>query len=250
LPEAAQVREIPGQGIEGVVDGAVIRVGSLSWISTASAPASDALRQLAATSDGLRAFVATETQALGMIQFADTMRTGLREFFDRLRRLGITRTLLLSGDHAGNVANVAREIGITEFRGDLLPQDKVSVVRELRDGGAQVAMIGDGTNDAPALATATVGIALAGHGGGITAEAADVVLLVDDVSRVADAIAASQHAMRIARQSITVGLGLSALGMLWAASGHLVPWAGALVQEGIDVAVIVNALRASRPSPG
>jgi len=156
----------------------------------------------------------------------------------------VKRTLLLSGDREKNVADLARSLGIAEARGDLLPDQKVQVVKELLAAGHRVLMTGDGTNDAPALSAATVGIALAAHGGGITAEAADIVLLADDVTRVADAIAIGRHAARIARQSIATGLGLSAVAMVIAAFGYIPPTVGALLQEAIDVAVILNALRA------
>jgi P-type E1-E2 ATPase len=174
------------------------------------------------------------------------VRPGLPAFFGELQRLGITRTLLLSGDSTAHTRAIASMVGLSDARGELMPEDKVRIVRKLVDDGEHVVMIGDGTNDAPALSAAHIGIALAGHGGGITAEAADIVMLGDDVSRVADVIRISRRTLRIARQSIRVGLGLSAAAMLVAASGYLPPIAGALLQEAIDVAVIMNALRASR----
>ena len=116
----------------------------------------------------------------------------------------------------------------------------------LIDAGEAVIMLGDGTNDAPALGTATVGVALASHGRGIATEAADVILLADDPSRLLDAIQISRRTMRIARQSIWFGLAISAIGMVFAAGGAIAPIAGAAVQEVVDLAVILNALRASR----
>ncbi|MES3032453.1 MAG: heavy metal translocating P-type ATPase [Gemmatimonadota bacterium] len=247
LPMASEVREVAGRGIIGQVDALTVRVGSLTWLrEELPAQASAALDALDVRGDGLRAYVAIGDAPAATIEFADSLRDGLPQFFRDLRALGVTRTVMLSGDHTSNVATVAQELGITDARGDLLPEDKVRIVRELQADGARVAMIGDGTNDAPALSTAEVGIALAGHGGGITAEAADVVLLVDEITRVADAVRASRDTMRIARQSIGVGLGLSAVGMLFAAGGFLTPTMGALGQEVIDVAVILNALRAAR----
>jgi P-type E1-E2 ATPase len=163
-----------------------------------------------------------------------------------LQALGLQKILLLSGDRMENAAEVAREVGIGEVAGDLLPQDKVDRIAALISGGSRVLMVGDGTNDAPALSTAQVGMALAGHGGGIAAESADVVLLEDDLRGVPIAIVIGRDTMRIARQSLGVGLGLSALAMVAAALGYIPPTAGALLQEGVDVAVILNALRAVR----
>ncbi|MFP5354985.1 MAG: HAD family hydrolase, partial [Gemmatimonadota bacterium] len=147
---------------------------------------------------------------------------------------------------AENTRDAADRVGIAEAVGDLLPGDKVERVAELSRREGRVLMVGDGVNDAPALSRADVGIALAGHGGGITAEAADVVILIDDLSRVGEAVRIAQGTLRIAKQSILVGLGLSGVGMIVAALGYLPPVAGALAQEAIDVAVILNALRASK----
>jgi P-type E1-E2 ATPase len=211
--------------------------------------ADGAATSVPSTSDsvpGLRAHVAVDGRRAGAIEFADRVRPGLPAFFGELQRLGITHTLLLSGDSTAHTRAIASMVGLSDARGELMPEDKVRIVRKLVDDGEHVVMIGDGTNDAPALSAAHVGIALAGHGGGITAEAADIVMLGDDVSRVADVIRISRRTLRIARQSIRVGLGLSAAAMLVAASGYLPPIAGALLQEAIDVAVIMNALRASR----
>jgi P-type E1-E2 ATPase len=141
---------------------------------------------------------------------------------------------------------VAQEVGIHEARGDLLPEGKVSVVHQLVREGAHELMVGDGTNDAPALSAAQVGVALASHGGGISAEAADVVVLTDDLSRVADAVEIGHRTLNVARQSIWLGLGLSVAAMIGAAFGSIPPTVGALLQEVIDIASITNALRASR----
>jgi P-type E1-E2 ATPase len=186
---------------------------------------------------------------VGIVEYADQIRHGIPDLLQRLRKLGVTRALLLSGDQSANVHEVAKELGIREAAGDLLPEQKVNVITDFVKRGQHVAMIGDGTNDAPALSAATVGIALASHGGGITAEAADVVILVDDLSRVAEGIRISQRTMKIARQSIWFGLGLSAVAAGVASLGGIAPVQGAVLQEIIDVAVILNALRASSHAP-
>jgi P-type E1-E2 ATPase len=188
---------------------------------------------------------ATSDSELARIVFADELRPELAPMFRALESLGIAENHLLSGDKQANVAAIAQAVGIRSFEGDLTAEDKVSRVAALESSGKRVLMVGDGTNDAPSLSTATVGVALAGHGGGVVAEAADVVLLIDDPTRIPEAVAIGRRALMIARQSIGVGLGLSLVGMGFAAAGLLTPVAGAVIQEAIDVAVILNALRAS-----
>jgi heavy metal translocating P-type ATPase len=246
LPHAHEIVEHPGRGVSGRVEGRAVTVGSQALVRERHPAAAAALAALHARSSGLRAYVAADDQLLGAIAYADRAREGLASLFARLRGLGLDRLVLLSGDHLEHVRPVAEALGIDDARGDLLPQDKVDAVRALEREGRRVLMVGDGTNDAPALSAATVGVALAAHGGGISAEAAGVVLLADDLGRTGDAVEIGQRAVRIARQSIGAGLALSGAAMIVAALGYIPPTLGALLQEGIDVAVILNALRAAR----
>jgi len=246
LPPARDVVEVPGRGVAGTVDGHRVVVGARSFVIPQTMGGGATALAAEPADAGLRAYVAVDDTVAGIVEYADALRPGLREVFQDLTAMGVRRIILLSGDHAANARAVAQAADITEVQGDLLPEDKVAIVRDLVRAGEAVVMVGDGTNDAPALSAATVGVALAGHGGGITAEAADVVILIDDLSRVVDAMRISQRTMHIARQCIGVGLGLSAVAMIAAALGLIGPTPGALVQEGIDLAVILNALRASR----
>jgi heavy metal translocating P-type ATPase len=243
LPAPQNVVDAPGLGVRGTVEGRDVAVGASAWMSSLFPEQKAAI--VAARGAGMRGVVAVDGRVVGAIEYADQAREGLHGFFDQLRRLGMRRLVLLSGDHQANVDGIARACGIEDARGDLLPQQKVDAVKELMKTGHHVVMVGDGTNDAPALSAATAGIALAAHGGGIAAEAADAVILCDDITRVADAIRIGRRSVSIARQSIYVGLGLSGCAMVGAAFGAFSPTTGAMLQEAIDVAVILNALRAS-----
>ncbi len=242
-PAAGNVVDAPGMGVRGRVEERDVAVGAAAWLSTLFPSQQQAIAT--ARGAGLRGVVAVDGVIAGAIEYADHARDGLHGFFEQLRHLGLRHLVLLSGDHQANVAGIARAVGIDDARGDLLPQEKVEAVRELMREGRQVVMVGDGTNDAPALSAATAGIALAAHGGGIAAEAADAVILCDDITRVADAVRIGRRAVGIARQSIVVGLGLSGLAMVFATLGYFSPTTGAMIQEAIDVAVILNAVRAS-----
>ena len=246
LPKAEQVVEAAGRGVSGMVGGRRVTVGALTLLREWE-PEAAATFTAMVDGAGLRAYVSIDRAAAGTVTYADRLRHSAVPMTRGLTILGIPRTVLLSGDRTVNTKTAAAELGIVDAVGDLLPQDKVAFVARLAKHGSRVMMVGDGANDAPALSAATVGIAVAGHGGGISAEAADVVLLTDDLTRIPEAIAIARRTMTIARQSIGVGLGLSALAMVFAAAGTIVPTVGALLQEAIDVAVILNALRVLRP---
>ena len=259
LRVASDLHETPGRGVRGVVDGEQVAVGSPDFVREelqrmhprAIEMLTGALTSMEQHATGLRAYIATGGGAgggggLARVEFADQLRPELAPMFGELRALGISDAHLFSGDKQANVQAIADAVGITQYAGDLSAEEKVTRVAALEQSGRRVLMVGDGTNDAPSLSTATVGVALAGHGGGVVAEAADVVLLVDDPSRIPEAVRIGRRALSIARQSIGVGLGLSLVGMAFAAAGQLTPVAGALIQEAIDVAVILNALRAAK----
>lgn len=244
LPIATAAEEEFGRGIEGTVDGRRVAVGSRAYVAGRHPvgmvePAADA---------PIAAWVGIDGTMRGVVEYADEIRPDARRFVADLRARGTRRIVLLSGDAAPNVARAGAALGIDDVAAGLLPEEKERRVRAMGDEGFRVCMIGDGINDAPALAAATVGVALAGASGrgGVTADAADVVVLRDELGVVIEAMEISRRTMRIARQSIRVGLALSAVGMAVAAAGYLRPIAGAVGQELIDVAVILNALRAAR----
>ncbi|HEU5185592.1 MAG TPA: heavy metal translocating P-type ATPase [Gemmatimonadaceae bacterium] len=243
IDEARAIVETPGRGVTGEVSGREVAVGSRAYVQDRY----PALRRswAHAPTEMLSAHVVIDGAHAGIIEFADQLRPESAQTIAELRREGVKRMVLLSGDDAPTARAIAAAVGIADARGDLLPQDKVAVVAELVKAGERVVMVGDGTNDAPALSAATVGVALA-HQGGVTAEAADAVLLSDNIGEVSRAVRIGKRTMRIARQSILAGLGASGVAMVFAAMGMIPPTAGAFLQEAIDVAVILNALRASR----
>ncbi len=242
---ASEVREAAGHGITGRVEGREVAVGSRTYVATRY-PGSEAGFASVPRNGELTAWVAIDGQAAGTIIFADQLRPETATLLQRLKGLGLDRVVLLTGDDEVTAHAVARQAGISNVLAGLLPADKVAAVEALERSGEHVLMVGDGTNDAPALSRATVGVALAAHGGGVTTEAADVVVLADDPAQVAEAVVIGRRTRRVAWQSIAGGLGLSGAAMVVAALGYIPPTVGAVLQEVIDVAAILNALRASR----
>jgi P-type E1-E2 ATPase len=181
----------------------------------------------------------------GFLLMADPIRPDASAALLRLRQAGISHITLASGDRNAIVHKVGAELGLDEVHGELTPTRKVELVAARR-GKSVVIMAGDGVNDAPALAAADIGIAMGASGSPASAEAADAVLLTDNLERIAEAVEIARRSRRIALESVWAGLGMSIAAMIAAAAGYLPVLQGALLQEAIDVAVILNALRALR----
>jgi heavy metal translocating P-type ATPase len=246
LVRPEQVREKPGQGIEGVVKGRRVVVGSSAWLAERGIGAGARNALPSAGEGNAMVFVAVDGRLAGVLVMGDHVRSDARALIARLRANDVRHVAMLSGDREDIARAVGAELGIDRVYAEQSPEDKLEVVRRMRADArlAPVVMVGDGINDAPALALADVGIALGGAGATVSSETADAVITVDRIDRVADAISIGRRTVRIARQSVVSGIGLSAFGMALAAGGWLVPLAGAIFQEAIDVAVILNALRA------
>ena len=194
------------------------------------------------------AWVCIDGRPVGAVLLRDPLRRHAPRTVRRLRSAGLNRLVMLTGDRAEPAHEVAAVLGLDEVYAEQSPADKVAAVRAEQDRAVTV-MVGDGVNDAPALAAASVGVAMGARGATASSEAADIVLTTDRLERLADAMDIARWSRRIAVQSAVVGMGLSLAAMVIAAIGWLPPAAGALLQEGIDVAVILNALRALRGNP-
>ncbi len=241
FPQA--VRETAGEGLEGQVDGHRVAVGGHDYVRRRLKL--KAMKKPDAPPGTILAAVAVNGRLAGHLVMADAVRPETPAALTRLRQAGIARIVLASGDAQAVVDRVGQGLGLDSLQGGLDPQAKVDIVLAERARGV-VLMVGDGVNDAPALAAADVGISMGARGSAAASEAADAVLLVDDLERLAVAVETSKRARSIALQSVYAGLGLSLAAMTAAAFGYLPVVQGALVQEVIDVAVILNALRALR----
>ncbi|MGS2807260.1 heavy metal translocating P-type ATPase [Nocardia sp. MW-W600-9] len=245
LPTA--VIEQPGRGVSGTVDGRHVEVGKLPDTATGSQWAR-AVDSRARLDSAAIAWIVVDEVLLGAVLLRDRLRRHAPRTIRRLREAGLNRLVMLTGDRLEPAREVGAVLGLDQVYAGQSPADKVAAVRSERERAVTV-MVGDGVNDAPALAAASVGVAMGARGSTASSEAADIVLTTDRLDRLADAMDTARWSRRIAVQSAVVGMSLSLLAMIVAAAGLLLPAAGALLQEGIDVAVILNALRALRGNP-
>ena len=248
MPEL--VHEVMGSGLEGVIGGYKVRVGSQQLIFGAHRPDDWAMRALRRASwrSALSVFVSVNGRTIGALLLADELRKETPRAVQSLRAAGVARIVMVTGDRADAAETIGAGLDLDAVLSDRVPSDKVDAVA-MEQRLHPTVMVGDGINDAPALAAADVGIALGARGASASSEAADVVILVDRLDRVSEAIVIARRAHRIALESIVWGMALSGIAMGFAALGFLTPVAGALTQEAIDVAVILNALRALAPPP-
>ncbi len=245
----AGVHELPGYGVSGMVDGHEVMVGKPEWVLGDATPGWARRARRRADLDGSSvAFIAIDGEPAGAVLLRDPVRPDGPRMIRALRDAGITRVVLLTGDRPDVAESVGRVVGVDAVVADADPADKLSAVRR-ETATAPTIMVGDGVNDAPALAAAGAGVALAARGATASSEAADVVLTADRIDALADAMLTARRARAIATQAVTIGMGLSLAAMALAAAGLLPPAAGALLQEGIDVAAILIALRAVLPGP-
>jgi len=250
LTVPATVQEQGGAGVVGVLDGRHVAVGSYEFVSASATGGewAESFLETVAQEGGAAVFVAVDGILVGALHLADQIRLETPRALRLLRRAGIQRIAMLTGDHREVADIIGAAVGVDEVFAEQTPMGKQAAIVAGRLLGVTM-MVGDGVNDAPALATADVGVAMGARGTAASAEAADVVLLVDRLDRLAEALHTARHTHRIALESVVVGMGLSLIAMLFAAFGYLPPLYGAVLQEAIDVAVIMNALRALRIKP-
>ena len=244
LSNPRDVREHRGAGLKGRVENMSITAGSRALVlGDKPLPGwAKGGQERYRDEPVLRVFVALGGRLAGIFTFGDALRVDAHDALGKLRATGITRTVMLTGDDGVAAKRISASLDLDAIVADATPAEKVAAV-EAEKAQAPTMMVGDGINDAPALAAATVGVAMGARGATASSEAADVIVLTDRLQPVAEAVRIARRTRSIALQSIIAGLALSGLAMIAAAMGQITPVAGALLQEGIDVAVILNALR-------
>ncbi|OTP09443.1 cadmium-translocating P-type ATPase [Enterococcus sp. 10A9_DIV0425] len=230
-----ELKEVSGQGIEATVGEHHIKVGNATFVHT---------KEAKATSTAI--YVAIDQQFAGTIYFSDTIRPEAKATIAELKNQGINELMMITGDGATVAETIANEVGVTSVHARCLPQDKLDILSKIPEEKRPVTMVGDGVNDAPALMAADVGVAMGAHGSTAASESADIVILKDDLRRVAEAVTISKDTMKIAKQSVLIGIFVCVFLMLVASTGVIPALFGAMLQEVVDTVSILSALRAKK----
>ncbi|WP_139422752.1 heavy metal translocating P-type ATPase [Chryseobacterium mulctrae] len=235
IPLATDLKEVEGKGIEGKVNDQWVKVGKLDFVTD---------QQIQLKSEQTSLFVSVEGRYAGEITFSDEVRPEARQTIAQLMKMGIRKIMMITGDKQNISETIAKEIGIPEVHFGCLPEDKLKILKNASDEFRPIVMVGDGVNDAPSLTVADVGIAMGAKGSSAASDSADVVILKDNLEKVSDTVIISRETMKIARQSVFIGIAVCTVLMLIAAFGLLPALLGAGLQEVVDVISITSALRA------
>ena len=241
-----EVESLTGRGLRAVTMGKTIWVGNQKLMDEAGVIlAADAMQKAQSLQESGKTlfWVAENKTAIGLIALSDTLRKEAASTMSALKKIGVEHTIMLTGDNARSASAIAAEVGLTEFRADLMPEDKLTIIRELVKQYGQVAMIGDGVNDAPALANATVGIAMGGAGTDVALETADVALMGDDLSKLPFAVGLGRATRNIIMQNLFISLGVIALLIVTSLTGIVSIGIAVIFHEGSTLVVVANALR-------
>jgi Cd2+/Zn2+-exporting ATPase len=246
LPTAAGLENLAGRGVSSAIDGQTVLIGSLRLFEESNIPPDDtlvqAVQQLEAAGKSTMA-ISQGGRFLGILGLADQPRPRVQETLQRLLDLGIKQLVMLTGDNQAVANQIAAQVGVTDVRAALLPEDKLNAIRQLEEAHGAIAMVGDGVNDAPALATATVGIAMGGAGTAVALETADIALMADDLGRLPFAVGLSRASRTIIVQNLVISLGVIALLILTSVVGVIQLSGAVILHEGSTIVVVLNALR-------
>lgn len=244
FPDAFQ--ETFGQGVRGKINNIDYIFGKLAFLQEEGVIADQKIleeHKNLQNQGRIAVYLSANKKLIGSVIFADVIRPEIKQLFLDMKNQGMEKIVMLTGDKKNVAHLIGKQLGLTDIHAECLPEQKVIEVQEHKKEFGSVAMVGDGVNDAPALATADVGIAIGGHGSTASSESGDIVITGDNLTRVGQALKIARETIKIAKQSIFFGMGVSVILMVIAAFGHIIPVYGALLQEGLDVIVILNALR-------
>ncbi|ALS38567.1 heavy metal translocating P-type ATPase [Enterococcus rotai] len=235
LKEVSDLAEVTSSGVKAIIEGKEIRVGKPAFVSH---------QKIEKIVDQTTIYISQDEVFLGYITFTDTIRPEAKKTMEELRKLNVNHLLMVTGDHQTVADTIAKDVGITEVYAECLPQDKIDVLKKITASKRPVIMVGDGVNDAPSLAIADVGIAMGAHGATAASETADAVILKDDLEKVSTAVKISKDTMKIAKQSVLIGILICTILMLIASTGIIPALFGAILQEVVDTVSILSSLRA------
>ncbi len=241
-------QSVTGKGAYAECEGVITYIGSLSWAQELSSLPEAILQQAASLQRQGKSVMAivTGTEFSGLLAVADPIRAESRSVLEQLKSIGVRHTVMLTGDHQVTAEAIATELGVTDVRAGLMPEDKLTAIKQLSDQYGRVAMVGDGINDAPALAAASVGIAMGGAGTDAALETADIALMADDLGKLPYTIKLSRKTLRIIKENIMFALGLKIIALLLIIPGWLTLWIAIFADMGATLLVVLNSLRLLR----